>query len=150
SAACRHSTCGMKRYTITSRHHGTGNTAMRLLRQALLGPAIAALLLVSAGCPAAAEPPRVLASISPIGSLAAAVMRGVGEPAVLLPPGASPHAYTMRPSDARALAAADLVLWIGPSLETFLAQPLATLAQPGAAVDLLDSEGMTLHDSRSG
>src|SRR5690606_6641502 len=103
-----------------------------------------------AGCPAAAEPPRVLASISPIGSLAAAVMRGVGEPAVLLPPGASPHAYTMRPSDARALAAADLVLWIGPSLETFLAQPLATLAQPGAAVDLLGSEGMTLHDSRSG
>src|SRR3546814_1354934 len=63
---------------------------------------------------------------------------------------ASPHAYTLRPSDARALAAANLVLWIGPSLETFLDEPLATLAQPGAAVELLDSEGLTLHDSRSG
>src|SRR3546814_17719758 len=58
-------------------------------------------------------------------------------------------AYTLRPSDARALAAANLVLWIGPSLETFLDEPLATLAQPGAAVELLDSEGLTLHDSRS-
>lgn len=124
---------------------------MRPLRQALRGSALATLAMLAAVTAApAAEPPRVLASISPIGSLAAAVMRGVGEPTVLLPRGASPHAYTLRPSDARALASADLVLWIGESLEAFLEEPLATLARPGAAVELIDVEGLTLHEPRSG
>lgn len=124
---------------------------MRPLRQALRGTALAALALFAAATSApAAEPPRVLASISPLGSLAAAVMRGVGEPAVLLPRGASPHAYTMRPSDARALAAADLVLWIGESLEAFLEEPLETLARPGVSVELIETEGLILHETRSG
>lgn len=123
---------------------------MRTLRQVLRTTA-AALALLTAGLPAsAAEPPRVLASISPIASLAAAVMRGVAEPAVLLPRGASPHAYSMRPSDARALASADLVLWVGESLEAFLEEPLHTLAKPGVAVELIESEGLTLHETRSG
>jgi len=123
---------------------------MRTLRQVLRATA-AALALLTAGPPAsAAEPPRVLASISPIASLAAAVMRGVGEPAVLLPRGASPHAYSMRPSDARALASADLVLWVGESLEAFLEEPLQTLGRPGVAVELIDTEGLTLHETRSG
>ena len=58
---------------------------MRPLPQALRAVTLAAFTLLAAAA-GAAEPPRVLASISPLGSLAAAVMRGVGEPAVLLPP----------------------------------------------------------------
>lgn len=111
----------------------------------------AALILLLTGAPAAAaEPPRVLASIAPVGSLAAAVMRGVAAPTVLLPAGASPHAYALKPSEARALRSADLVLWIGEALETFLEEPIETLARPGSAVELMDAEGLTLHATRSG
>jgi zinc transport system substrate-binding protein len=40
-------------------------------------------------------------------------MQGVGEPEMILPPGASPHGYAMRPSEAAALQSADVVVWIG-------------------------------------
>ena len=53
----------------------------------------------------------------PGSALVAGVLQGVGEPRLLLPGTASPHAYAMRPSDARALEKAELVFWIGPGLE---------------------------------
>lgn len=127
---------------------GNVDTAMRSLSQAFSVLALAAVL---AAPPAqAAEPPRVVASIAPLGSLAAAVMRGVAEPTVLLPAGASPHAYALRPSEARTLASADLALWIGEALETFLQEPLATLARPDAAVELMEADGLILHPNRAG
>ena len=73
--------------------------------------------------------PKVVTSILPVHSLAAAVMEGAGKPRLLVRGAASPHAYAMRPSDARALAGADLIFWIGPELEGFLAKPLAALAR---------------------
>jgi zinc transport system substrate-binding protein len=76
--------------------------------------------------PAQAEPPRVLASIAPVHSLAAMVMVGVGEPDLLVPAAASDHDYALRPSDVRKIAAADLVVWIGEPLESYLVKPLAT------------------------
>lgn len=118
--------------------------------QALASLAALAWTLGTAAPAVAADPPRVVATIPPVGSLAAAVMRGVAAPTVLLPAGASPHAYALRPSDARALASADLVLWIGEAMETFLEEPLATLARPDHAVELMDTEGLVLHATRKG
>ncbi len=69
------------------------------------------------GASAEAAPPRVVASIAPLGMIAAAVMGDVAAPAVLLPPGQSPHHGALKPSQARALADADLVVWIGPNME---------------------------------
>ncbi|MBP9960647.1 MAG: zinc ABC transporter substrate-binding protein, partial [Pseudomonas sp.] len=63
--------------------------------------------------PAQAEV-RVLTSIKPLQLIAAAVQDGVGTPEVLLPPGASPHHYALRPSDVRRVAEVDLLYWIGP------------------------------------
>lgn len=123
---------------------------MQPVPQALRRTALAALTLLGLAAPAAAEAPRVVASIPPIGSLAAAVMRGVGEPKVLLPSGASPHAYSLRPSDARMLASADLILWVGEALEAFLEEPLTSLAKPGAAVELMETEGLILQHTRTG
>jgi len=77
------------------------------------------LLLMLLALPAAAAPPRVVASIPPLHSLATCVMQGVGEPHLLLQTG-SPHSYALRPSDARALQQADLLIWVGPQLELFL------------------------------
>lgn len=51
--------------------------------------------------------PNVVATIKPIHSLAAAILEGVTEPKLLLQGAASPHAYSLKPSDAEALSAAD-------------------------------------------
>ncbi|MBM3559858.1 MAG: zinc ABC transporter substrate-binding protein, partial [Alphaproteobacteria bacterium] len=63
-------------------------------------PLLAATLLLSALHPAAAETPAVVASIPPVHSLVAAVMEGVGKPALLIPGAVSEHTYTLKPSDA--------------------------------------------------
>lgn len=86
--------------------------------------------------------PKVVASIRPIHSLVAGVMNGVGEPRLLLRGTASPHAYASRPSDARALAHADLIFWIGPDLENFLAKPLKSLAGRARIIQLSGLKGI--------
>lgn len=97
---------------------------------------LAALLL--AGCLASAQADvRLLTSVKPLQLIAAAVQDGAGAPAVLLPPGASPHHYALRPSDVRALREAALFYWIGPDLETFLPKVLEGRSQPSLAVQAL-------------
>ena len=90
------------------------------MRDRCLVVAAAAMLFAS---PAAASP-KVVASIKPIHALVSAVMAGVGEPALIVAGASSPHLYTLRPSDAEHLAAAEIVFWVGPIFEGFLAKPL--------------------------
>lgn len=85
---------------------------------------------------------EVLTSIKPLQLIAAAVQDGVGKPAVLLPPGASPHHYAMRPSDVRQIRSADLFYWIGPDMEAFLAPVLKGRKGPSVAVQ--SQPGLTL------
>ncbi|MBI6899950.1 zinc ABC transporter substrate-binding protein [Pseudomonas putida] len=80
---------------------------------------------------------RVLTSIKPLQQIAAAVQEGVGSPDVLLPPGASPHNYALRPSDVRKVADADLLYWIGPDMEGFLPRVLKSRAKSTVAVQSL-------------
>lgn len=87
-------------------------------------------------CSAQAEV-RLLTSIKPLQQIAAAVQDGVGSPDVLLPPGASPHHYALRPSDVRKVADADLLYWIGPDMEGFLPRVLANRRKPTTAVQAL-------------
>lgn len=109
-----------------------------------------ALLACGFATAAKAEPPHVVASILPVHSITASVMEGVGEPALLVPPGASPHSYAMKPSEAKALSGADLVIWIGPSISSFLAKPLKTLAANAAVLTLVDAKDMHLLPVREG
>ncbi|MCO7519571.1 MULTISPECIES: zinc ABC transporter substrate-binding protein [unclassified Pseudomonas] len=87
-------------------------------------------------CSAQAEV-RLLTSIKPLQQIAAAMQDGVGSPDVLLPPGASPHHYALRPSDVRKVADADLLYWIGPDMEGFLPRVLANRRKPTTAVQAL-------------
>lgn len=113
-------------------------------------PAMLALVLAFAAAPVRAEaPPRVVASIQPVQSLVAAVMEGVGMPRVLARAGGSPHVAHLRPSEAMALNAADIVFWIGPGLETYLERPLAAL-DGATVVALADSPGLASHARRHG
>ena len=93
----------------------------------------ASLLVIS---PAHAEV-RVLTSIKPLQLIAAAVQDGVGTPEVLLPPGASPHNYALRPSDVRRVREVDLFYWIGPDLESFLPRVLQGRTLPVVTVQSL-------------
>ncbi len=90
----------------------------RWLRNALLASA-----LMVAGSASAA----VLTSIRPLGFIASAIADGVTETEVLLPDGASPHDFALRPSDIQRLRAADLVIWVGPDMEAFLTKAVAPL-----------------------
>ncbi|PWK55577.1 zinc ABC transporter substrate-binding protein [Roseicyclus mahoneyensis] len=110
---------------------------------------LTALPLLMAG-PALADVPRVAVDIAPVHALVAQVMDGVGTPDLVLPPGASPHGYAMRPSEAQALQDADLVIWVGPELTPWLAGPLDTIAGGAARLDLLEVEGIVRLGFREG
>ncbi|WVM91527.1 zinc ABC transporter substrate-binding protein [Halopseudomonas pachastrellae] len=102
--------------------------------------ALAAGLLLSSS---ALADSRVLTSIKPIQQINAALLDGIDEPAVLLPPGASPHAFALRPSDRRALSSAERIYWVGPNLERFLDSLLHDNLQ---ARELMDVPGLTLRE----
>ena len=100
--------------------------------------------------PALADVPRVAVDIAPVHALVAQVMDGVGVPDLVLPPGASPHGYALRPSEAGVLQGADLVVWVGPGLTPWLADPLATLAPDAGRLTLLEADGLRLLEFREG
>jgi len=110
---------------------------------------LAALIFVASAVPAFATP-SVLASVKPVHSLVAGVMEGVGTPHLMLDAAQSPHAYAMTPSDAARLERADLVVWVGPALESFLERPIHTIAAKGAALRLDRVPGLVMLDSRAG
>lgn len=99
-----------------------------------------AAALIGAGA-AGADAPQVATDITPVHSLVARVMRGAGSPALIVAPGASPHGYAMRPSDAAALDAADIVIWVGPELTPWLEDAIDALAGDAQSLALLDAPG---------
>ena len=110
---------------------------------------IAATAMAFAVVPAWAGP-KVVATIKPIHSLVAAVMGDLGPPELIVRGGASPHTYSLRPSDARALESADVVFWTGHGMELFLEDALAALAAGATVVELAKSPGIELLPVREG
>lgn len=99
---------------------------------------------IASAVPAFAEVPQVVTDIAPLQSITARVMQGAGEPAVLLPPGADPHHYTMRPSEAQLLQDADLVISVGAGLTPWLDGVSADLAPDAAKMVWAELPGVTL------
>jgi zinc transport system substrate-binding protein len=69
---------------------------------------------------------------------------------------ASPHHYTLRPSERRALAKASLIFWVGPELETFMPRILGSLGASNRNVALIEAKGLlrlpartTHHDAQA-
>ena len=105
--------------------------------------------LMLAGGAAAQAAPRVVADIPPVQSLAAMAMAGVGEVELIVPPGASPHGFSMRPSQARAVEQADLVISVGPTLAPWLDEAADALARPDAVrLDLMETAGTLVLEAR--
>ncbi|BEM68025.1 High-affinity zinc uptake system protein znuA precursor [Serratia marcescens] len=83
--------------------------------------------LVMAG-PLSSASAAVVTTIRPLGFIASAIADGVTPTEVLLPDGASPHDFALRPSDIQRLRSADLVLWVGPDMEAFLTKALVPIS----------------------
>lgn len=107
-------------------------------------------LLLSTAVEAAEAKPRVLVSIPPLHSLAASVMAGAGSPDLLMPGSASPHDFSLKPSQAQQIQKADLVVWVGPEMEGFLMKPLRGLKDKGKLVTMSALPGMTKLEPREG
>lgn len=69
----------------------------------------------------------VLTTVKPLGFISRAITDGVTETKVLLPISASPHDYSLKPSDLELLKSAQLVVWIGEEMETFLEKSVEKL-----------------------
>ncbi len=117
-------------------------------RRRSFAPGLAVGLVLAASPVVAA--PKVVATIAPIHSLVASVMTGVAAPSLLLPGGASPHSYALKPSDARRLAAAELIVAVGPTLESFLDKSLTHLARNARIVTLTRDVGIDLLATTAG
>ena len=69
-------------------------------------------------------------------------MEGVGEPELIIDGVASPHNFQIKPSHAKMLQNADLVIWIGEDLESFLPTALKSIPKDAVVFELLDQSGL--------
>lgn len=92
--------------------------------------------------------PNVVVSIKPLHSLASGVMKGVGEPELLLDGATSPHDFSLKPSQAKSIQDADLVIWVGEGLEGFLVKSLENLEGKTDTLEIMDIKSISLLDYR--
>ena len=118
---------------------------MRTIKAAFL----ATTFLASAISVASADV-KVVASIKPVHSLVSAVMQGIGKPVLLVEGAGSPHTYSLKPSQARELQAANIVFWMSHDLEAFLENSIENIAKNAKSVSLMDSHGLIKLNFRQG
>ena len=119
----------------------------RLMIKTTLGTAICGLWLSGM---VSADVPQVTTDIPVTHSLVTRVMAGIGTPDLIVNRGASPHDYSLRPSNAASLEAADLVFWINSELTPWLEGALKTLAADAKIIELMDAKGSTVLPYREG
>ncbi len=105
---------------------------------------ILAAALAVQGAAALAAAPRVVVDIAPVHGVVAALMQGAGTPVLLVPAGGDAHDFALRPSQARSLAQAQAVFWIGPGLMPQLQRPMDNLTGGAVIVPLMAQPGVQL------
>jgi zinc transport system substrate-binding protein len=111
-------------------------------------PYLAVFLAFGAG-PVQAEA-RVVVTSKPIHSLVAAVMGQLGQPTLLVSGAASPHTYAMKPSDAKAVNAAQVFFRVSADLEPFTAKLVKSLLATVRVETLADAPGLKRLEKREG
>lgn len=125
---------------------------MRRMWTGLRGVAVLAMALaaqIGSGVAHAADL-NVVVTIKPIHSIVTAVMEGVATPTLLIDGMASPHTYSLKPSDTRALTAARVVFRVSDGLEPFMSKITRSLPKTVQIVELEKAPGLTLYKLRSG
>ena len=83
---------------------------------------------------------NIVTSIKPLELLVKAVAGDEANVTTLVPPGSSPHNYSMKPSQRRALENADAIFWVGPEMETFLNRLLSSEEFEGRVLAFTEGE----------
>ncbi len=94
----------------------------------------------------ATEKPLILSTIKPVHMLVSSIAGDTAESQQIVPDYASPHHYSLKPSDIRRLNRADLVFRIDPMLESQLNKSLSNI-DAGKLVVLSKTKGMQLLDA---
>lgn len=133
--------------------NGMASEGRRALRPTLsrgLKAALLALMIQNASSASVAAELRIAATVAPVHSLVAMVTKGIAEPDLIIRPGASPHSYALKPSEALALDQADVVFWIGEGLELWMEKAVTTLAEDAVVVELGEIDGTRHLERREG
>ena len=112
---------------------------MKKISKSLLFGPLAGILLIFTPLKADIN---VVTSIKPLHSLTSYIMEGVGEPDLIIDGVASPHNFQIKPSHAKMLQKADLVIWVGEDLESFLPSALKSIPKNAVVFELLDQSGL--------
>lgn len=112
------------------------------MRYGRAGTVLALLSFGAVSAAHAASELRIAATVAPVHSLVAMVTGDLSEPAMIVRPGASPHDYALKPSEAKALDEADVVFWVGEGLEPWMAKAVTTLAGDAVTVELGEIDGI--------
>lgn len=123
---------------------GRGTRAIAAVAAVLLGLAAASFSA------SAQERLNVVATIKPVHALVAGVMGKTGTPRLLVGGAASPHTFSLKPSDAKALGEADVFIRVSEEVEPFTRKLVSTLPKKVQVVTLEAVPGMTLLPVRSG
>ena len=110
----------------------------KIIKSLLFSPIVGILLILT---PLKADI-NVVTSIKPLHSLTSYIMEGVGEPDLIIDGVASPHNFQIKPSHAKMLQKADLVIWVGEDLESFLPSALKSIPKNAVVFELLDQSGL--------
>ena len=110
----------------------------KISKSLLFGPLAGILLILT---PLKADI-NVVTSIKPLHSLTSYIMEGIGEPDLIIDGVASPHNFQIKPSHAKMLQKADLVIWVGEDLESFLPSALKSIPKNAVVFELLDQSGL--------
>jgi zinc transport system substrate-binding protein len=103
-----------------------------------------ALACAMMATPIAAKDLKVVTDFAVTHSLVSMVMGDSGRAELLLDRGGDPHSFQLRPSQARALADADLIFWVGEELTPWMARALSGIEAKGEVVTLLHADGVYL------
>ena len=85
---------------------------------------------------------KVVTSIKPIHSLVSYIMDGVGTPDLIVDGYNSPHGFSLKPSHAKMLQEADMVVYVGEGIEEFLEKPLESISKNSVKFELMNQSGI--------
>lgn len=108
---------------------------------------LAIIAALSASILNAQEKLTILSTIKPIHSLVAAIVGDHGESELIIPKHASPHHYSLKPSDLRRINTADLIFRIDAKLESFLLKSLRNVSK-AKVITLSQAEDLTLLEAK--
>lgn len=108
------------------------------------------LLLWGSFLPKAGAEVNITTTIRPLQLIAETIVQEHGTVTAIINASQSPHHYSMSPADRVALAEADILIWIGPTLETYLADFFRRAKGSSKVLTVSEDENLARHDIVAG